>query len=84
MTDELDPTGPRYGITDLQRAMLTHYAPSTQKAPMDCPVAANKRTSVRALVRRRLLSRAGCGRLFISDRGRTALTLRRPDPAVSL
>lgn len=75
MSRPLDPRGPHYGVTPLQKSMLAHYAASTQRTPMDWPSCSRQGTSVRALVRRRLLSRAGCGRLFISERGSTALAI---------
>jgi hypothetical protein len=72
----LDPHGPDYGTTELQGRMLVRYLPSTQRSPMDWPTCSREGTSVRALVRRRLISRSGDGRLFISDKGRTAHALR--------
>ena len=76
MSADLDPTGPDYGVTPLQESLLRHYRSSTQRDAMEWPVAANQCTSVRALVRRRLLSRNGNARLFISQKGLTALSLR--------
>ena len=76
MNADLDPNGPRYGVTHLQESLLRHYETSTQRDAMEWPRAANQCTSVRALVRRRLLSRNGDSRLFISQKGLTALSLR--------
>lgn len=79
MSRALNPHGPDYGTTALQTAILGHYAASTQRAPMPWPRCPRQGTSVRALVRRRLLSRDGNGGLFISGKGSTALALRRAE-----
>lgn len=72
----LDPNGVDYGITDLQQRMLIHYRPTAQNRSLPWPTCARQGTSVRALVRRRLLFRNGNGLLYISPKGTTALSLR--------
>ena len=77
MTDRpLDPNGPDYGITPLQERMLTHYRTTAQNRSLPWPTCSREGTSVRALVRRRLLFRNGNGLLYISPKGSTALSLR--------
>jgi hypothetical protein len=75
MNRDTAPFGPRHGITPLQHSMLRHYRASTQRAPMDWPDCSRRGTSTRALVRRRLLSRDGHGRFFISARGVETLAI---------
>jgi hypothetical protein len=72
----LDPNGPEYGITDLQQRMLTRYGATAQNRALPWPTCPREGSSVRALVRRRMLLRNGTGLLYISPRGDTALSLR--------